>query len=146
MLRFLAGGLCAFLLMGLGMALSGTGATGNETAPLAVPPPEPVIAEPEPLPEPPRATERTREEKRFDRYDKDRDDRITREERLASRRKDFARLDTNGDGRLGFEEWAVKTTDQFREADADKSGWLSRKEFATTAPKRKPKPKPKCSC
>lgn len=95
--------------------------------------------------EAPSATAKTREEKRFNRYDKDRDDSITREEYLASRRKAYAKLDSNGDGRLSFEEWAAKTTTKFTAADADKSGALTRTEFTTTAPKRKAK-KPACAC
>jgi uncharacterized protein YxeA len=81
---------------------------------------------------PPEAEERTREEKRFDRYDKDRDQSITAEEYLASRRKAYAKLDANGDGQLSFEEWAKKTTDKFAKADGDGSKALSREEFATT--------------
>lgn len=84
------------------------------------------------------ATPKTREERRFDRYDKDRDDRVTREEYLASRRKAYARLDTDGDGRLSFDEWAAKTTAKFAGADRDRSSILDRAEFATTAVKRKP--------
>jgi hypothetical protein len=38
----------------------------------------------------------------------------------------------------------VKTIDKFEEADADKSKWLTPTEYATTAPKRKPKPA--CAC
>lgn len=93
----------------------------------------------------PEATARTREQKRFDRYDKDRNASITREEYLASRRKAFAKLDVNGDGRLSFDEWAVKTTKRFADADRDKSGTLTAAEFATTAPKRKA-PRPACRC
>lgn len=100
----------------------------------------------EPLPdEAPRATARTREEKRFNRYDKDRNESITREEYLASRRKAYAKLDSNGDGRLSFEEWAAKTTTKFAQADNDRSGALTRTEFVATAPKRKAK-KPACAC
>lgn len=97
-----------------------------------------------PMPEAPAASARTKEERRFNRYDKNRDDRITRDEYLASRRKAFAKLDTNGDGRLSFEEWAVKTTDKFAKADADRSGMLTRTEFATTAVKRKVPAQPNC--
>jgi hypothetical protein len=99
----------------------------------------------DPLPEAPKASARTREEKRFDRYDKDRNDAITRDEYLLSRRKAFAKLDSNGDGRLDFDEWAVKTTAKFSGADKDNSGVLTRAEFASTAPKPR-KAKPKCAC
>jgi hypothetical protein len=40
----------------------------------------------------------------------------------------------------------VKTIDKFRTADADKNGGLTRAEYATTAPKPKPKTPPQCAC
>ena len=95
--------------------------------------------------EAPSASAKTREQKRFDRYDKDRNDAITRDEYLLSRRKAFAKLDLDRDGKLGFEEWAAKTTGKFAEADKDKSGSMTRAEFVTTAPKRSAA-KPKCAC
>ncbi len=94
--------------------------------------------------DPPAATQRTREQKRFDRYDKDRDGRITRDEYLASRRKAYAKLDTNGDGRLSFDEWAAKTTTKFATADKGRDGTLDAAEFATTAVKRKPARRADC--
>lgn len=87
----------------------------------------------------PEALARTREQERFDRYDKDRDGKITREEYLASRRKAYAKLDTNHDGVLQFDEWATKSEAKFANADADRGGTLTREEFATTAVKRKPR-------
>lgn len=96
------------------------------------------------LPSPPEAAPKSREEKRFNRYDKDRNEAITRIEMMASRSKDFKKLDTDGNNLLSFEEWAVKTSDKFVGADANKDGRLTRDEFATTAPKRKAKPV--CNC
>lgn len=93
---------------------------------------------------PPAATERTREEKRFARYDKDKNGAVAREEYLAGRRKGFAKLDTNGDGRLSFEEYAVKGVQKFAAADKDRSGQLNTSEFATTRVVRKAKPKRDC--
>src|SRR3546814_7679532 len=96
----------------------------------SVSPPRPAAAPGEgiaaPPPAAPEASEQKREERRFNRYDKDRDEAITREEYLASRRKAFAKLDVNGDGRLSFEEWAIRTTDKFAKADADGSKVLTR--------------------
>ncbi len=92
----------------------------------------------------PEATPATREEKRFNRYDKDRDGRITRDEYLAARRKAFAKLDTNGDGRLSFDEWAIKATTKFAGADKDGSGTMNAAEVATTAVKRKAPSRAKC--
>lgn len=96
--------------------------------------------------EAPSASAKTREQKRFDRYDKDRNDAISRDEYLAARRKAFAKLDGDHDGKLGFEEWAVKATGKFAAADRDKSGAMNRAEFLTTAVKRKPAARPKCAC
>ncbi len=144
MWRYLAGGLAALLMVAAGWTIY-----SSRARPDPVLPPMPAAApqthetgDDAPVPE---ASERSREEKRFDRYDKDRDDRITREEYLASRRKAFAKLDTNGDGRLSFEEWAVRTTTKFDGADRDKSGAMDRAEFATTAVKRSAKARCVCS-
>ena len=95
------------------------------------------IAEVEVLPDP-------REERRFNRFDRDRNDKISRVELMSSRTAAFRKLDKDGNNLLTFEEWAVTTGARFASADADKSGDLTRAEFATTAPKRAAKPK--CSC
>lgn len=91
----------------------------------------------------PHASEATREQRRFDRFDKDRDGRITRAEMLAPRVKDFRKLDTDGNNLLSFDEWAVGTANKFRAADADGDGALTRPEFTTTKQKVK---KPACKC
>ncbi|QUL38675.1 EF-hand domain-containing protein [Erythrobacter sp. JK5] len=96
-------------------------------------------------PAPPEASELTREEKRFFRYDRNRDRKITRNEMLSSRSDAFRKLDVDGNNLLTFEEWAVTTAQRFDGADADRNGELSPKEFATTAPKR-PARKPACRC
>lgn len=93
---------------------------------------------------PPEASERTREEKRFARYDKDRNGAVGGDEYLAARRKGFARLDLNGDGRLSFDEYAVKAVTKFKAADRDKSGVLNATEFAATRVVRKAKPRANC--
>lgn len=94
-----------------------------------------------PLADPPQASEKTREEKRFSRYDHDKNGAVSREEFLMARRKAFAKLDTNHDGALSFDEYAVKTEERFAKADADKSGVLTPAEFATTRIVRKTKPR-----
>lgn len=91
----------------------------------------------------PQASEATREQRRFDRFDKDRDGRITRNEMLAPRAKDFRKLDTDGNNLLSFEEWAVSTDNRFKAADANGDNALTRAEFATTKHKAK---KPACKC
>lgn len=94
-------------------------------------------------PDLPQASEQSREARRYDRLDKDRDGRITRNEMLAPRVKDFRKLDVDGNNLLTFEEWAVATSNKFKGADANGDQWLSRPEYATT--KQKPK-KPACKC
>jgi Ca2+-binding EF-hand superfamily protein len=135
-------------------ALVAAGFLWTRDRPVAVaqpPMPERVtaVAVDAPLPAPvkaPRApiTDEMREARRFNRYDKDKDERIDREEYLASRRKAFAKLDVNGDGRIDFEEYAAATVQKLKKADANRDGTLSRAEFATTAVKRKAKPVCKC--
>ena len=124
---------------------------------LAPPPPEPIeeapspeqlpIADPAYLegPAPPEASELTREEKRFFRYDRDRDRIITRTEMLSTRSDAFRKLDVDGNNLLTFEEWAVTTVERFEGADSNGDDKLTPVEFATTAPKPK-KSKPTCKC
>jgi Ca2+-binding EF-hand superfamily protein len=92
----------------------------------------------------PAASEKSREERRFARYDKDTNGTITRAEMMETRRKAFEKLDANRDARLTFEEWAVATSDRFAKADADRSGSLTAAEFATT--RREARPEARCSC
>lgn len=96
-------------------------------------------------PAPPEATELTREERRFFRYDRNRDRRITRNEMLSTRTDAFRKLDRDGNNLLTFEEWAVTTVERFEGADANGNGELSQAEFATTAPKRS-SGRPNCRC
>ena len=116
MWRYLAGGLGTLVLVGAGLFLWGSRPDTPSPLPAAsaATAPSPQTAEDDaPLPE---ASARTREQKRFDRYDKDRD----------------------GDGKLSFDEWAVKATTKFATADRDRSGAMNAAEFATTAVKRRP--------
>jgi len=145
MWRYLAGGLAALLLLAAGFIYF-TGRGGNGVGlPLAAVQAAPVAQSDDALPDAvPEASEKTREQKRLSRYDKDRDGKVTREEYLAPRRKAFAKLDANHDGTLSFDEWAAKTETKFAEADADKSGAMTAAEFAKTAPKRKSKVRARC--
>jgi hypothetical protein len=95
---------------------------------------------------PPASDARTKEQRRFDRADKDKNGAVALEELFQPRRKAFARLDKNGDGRLSFEEWAVRTSTRFSEADRDRNGALTRPEFATTAPRRRAPARTKAGC
>ncbi len=95
-------------------------------------------------PAPPEATAITREQRRFWRYDRDRDGRITRNEMLSVRTPGFRKLDRDGNNLLTFEEWAGATVDKFDGADRDRNRELSPAEFATTKPKKSAAPKCRC--
>jgi hypothetical protein len=155
MLRFAAGAGSALLLMLGGFFIWQSVAQGDSS--LAVPAFEaPEFAAPaeesgggraEERPAvPPSADSRTKEQRRFDRADKDKNGAIALAELFEPRRKAFARLDTNGDGRLSFEEWAVRTSKKFAEADRDRNGALTRAEFASTAPRRRAPARTKAGC
>ncbi len=146
MLRWLAG-IAAILLFITGSVLVLRGHSEESNMP---PAPEPRLAaqlpgQLSPIGEAPVADAKSKEAKRFDRSDKNEDGRITLAELVEPRRKAFAKLDSNADGRLSFEEWSVKSIDKFEGADADGNKALTRAEFATTAPKPRPK-KPGCAC
>lgn len=95
-------------------------------------------------PAPPEATELSREQRRFFRYDRNRDLKITREEMLSTRTDAFRALDVDGNNLLTFEEWAVTTAARFDGADTNGDRELTQVEFATTAPK--PSSTPRCNC
>ncbi|KQM13036.1 EF-hand domain-containing protein [Novosphingobium sp. Leaf2] len=148
--RFLLGGLAVFVLLGVGLFWWQSRAEVESAAP----PPVATVPSPTTLPSadvadavgpaPPEATELNREQRRFGRYDRDRDGRISRNEMLSTRADGFRKLDKDGNNLLTFEEWAVATVDKFSEADADRDGFLTPAEFRKTAPP--PKPKSKCRC
>lgn len=145
MWRFLAGVGSAVLLMVAGLLVWQAQANKSSPIPLA-----PIAAANVPLgmvdlAPPPEASERTREEKRFARYDKDKNGAVGREEYLFSRQKGFAKLDVNGDGRISFEEYAVKAVVKFAAADRDKNSALNATEFAATRVVRKAQSRPKCA-
>ncbi len=149
-MRILFGGLAAIALLVGGFFLIRAQQQDDELAEIVAPLPEPQdtglpMADPGQLrgPEPPQATEMTREERRFARFDRNGDRIITRDELLASRTKAFKALDRDGNNLLTFEEWAVATSDRFAKADGDRNGRLSPEEFATTRPKRPPQ---RCKC
>ena len=146
MLRFLAGVASCFLLM--------TGAfliwqSRAEHAPAFPSAPEPrgygtslLSGGEEPL-RAPEADPKTRLEKRFSRYDKNKDGKVEADEYLAARRRNFDKLDLDHNGALAFPEYAAKGIEKFNAAGGRK-GWLTEAEFANTAP---PAPKHRtCSC
>ncbi|RZV30974.1 MAG: hypothetical protein EX262_09350 [Sphingomonadaceae bacterium] len=151
--RMILGAVVALFLVGIGVFWWQGRAEVEKGAP--PPLPEPVeTPEPDELPEvdieglegpaPPEATELSREQRRFFRYDRNRDLKITRREMLSTRTDAFRKLDTDGNNLLTFEEWAVTTANRFDAADADGDLELTQAEFAITAPKRRPKKR--CNC
>lgn len=144
MWRYWVGAAAALLLLAGGVFWWRSTAVAQHNAPDAKAATSTLAHETEPTPEPPAASEKTREEKRFSRSDHDKNGQISRDEFLAARNRNFAKLDVNGDGRLTFDEYAVKGEERFAKADADKSGGLGPAEFATTRPARKAKAM--CSC
>lgn len=141
------------------LALAGVGLfwlEGRAEVERGAPPPEPLGAASAPTglptadvadlrgPELPVATELTKEQQRFGRYDRDRDGEISRTEMLSTRTDAFRKLDTDRNNLLTFEEWAVATVDRFEGADENRDAVLSPEEFATTKPKRSAKPACRC--
>ncbi len=151
--RLVLGGVLALVLVALGLFWW----QGRAEVEQGAPPPmaQPEKPDPDSLPTadpgdlkgpaPPEATELTREEQRFFRYDRNRDRIISRNEMLSTRSDAFRKLDKDGNNLLDFEEWAVTTVDRFEGADANRDNKLDMAEFRTTAPKRAKK-KPACRC
>jgi hypothetical protein len=92
----------------------------------------------------PEASAKTREEKRFGRYDKNKNGKVEADEYLAARRRNFDKLDLDHNGALSFQEYAVKGIEKFNAAGGRK-GWLNAAEFVATAPPPA-KRKVGCSC
>jgi len=159
MWRFLAGGGAALLLMAAGVFIWRNQAPAANTAQSValgdpaltlpkIPDPGPVkdsSLSPDDFPDLPAATEKTKEAKRFERYDKNRNGHIDLEEFITAQRRAFQKLDLNHDGMLSFEEYAAKRVEKFRVADANSDGVLTPAEFATTAIKHKAS-RVKCVC
>mgnify|MGYP000022194968 CR=1 FL=1 len=61
----------------------------------------------------------TREESRFNRLDRDRDNTISRTEILQPRVAAFKKLDADRNNLLSFEEWSVVTSNRFKGGDAN---------------------------
>ena len=150
--RIVLGAVAALLLVGAGLFWWQGRAETERGAP---PPGAPIAATPEePLPfadadgrvgpAPPEADPVTREQRRFDRLDRDRDGRITANEMLAPRAAAFRKIDADRNNLLTFQEWAVRTSTRFRSADGNRDNALTREEFAATKPK--PAKQPECRC
>ena len=152
--RMILGAVSALLLAAAGLFWW----QGRAATEAAAPPPPPGMEEIGPPPDEiptedgeglfgdslPHADEATREERRFNRMDRNRDNLISRNELMAPRVAAFRKLETDHNHLLSFEEWAVATSNRFKGADANGDGQLTRGEFATTKPK--PPAKPACKC
>jgi EF hand len=134
--RFLAGVASALLLMTAGLFIWRSQADAVQLVPPAPGEADAAMSLLD-VSGPPEASEKTREQKRFSRYDKDKNGGVSRDEYLMARRKGFAKMDVNGDGKLGFEEYAIKTSTKFAGADRDRTGVLTPAEFLTTKVIRK---------
>ena len=140
MLRFFAGAAACFLLL-TGAFFVWQSRAENAPGLPAAPAAKSASLLGEPL-EAPEATAKTREEKRFARYDKDKNGKVETMEYLAARRRNFDKLDLDHNGALSFQEYAVKGIEKFNAAGGRK-GWLSPAEFVATAP---PPTKHKTAC
>jgi hypothetical protein len=148
--RIVLGAFVALLLVGVGLFWL----QGRAEVEAGAPPPTVPEARPSGIPSadvagltgpaPPEASELSREQRRFFRYDRNRDLKITRNEMLSTRTDAFRDLDADGNNLLTFEEWAVTTAQRFDSADANGDRELTQKEFATTAPR--PTRRPGCNC
>ena len=120
--RFLAGVAAALLLTTAGL-LWWNGRAADRHLPGAPPAAgSPALYGKASAGDPPAASDESREQRRFGRYDKDQDGKVSRDEYLAARRKAFAKLDANHDGRLDFDEWAAKAIGRFTGADQGSFG------------------------
>lgn len=92
----------------------------------------------------PEVDEESREERRFNRLDRNRDNLVSRNEMLSPRVAAFRKLDRDGNNLLSFEEWAVMTSNRFKGADGNGDRQLTRQEFERTKPKQAARPQCRC--
>lgn len=154
MQRVVIGGVAALLMVGAGLLFWQISA--NQPSIIPAPPPPAAISDRLPQaesdapafgpapPTPPEAPKASREEVRFNRYDRNKDELVSRLEMMGSRTKAFKALDTDGNNLLTFEEWAAATGQRFAGADGNGDQLLTRKEFARTRPKLAAKPGCRC--
>ena len=145
MLRFLAGAAAAFLLLTGAFLIWQSRAEQHSSLPAAPAPraySASLLSGAQAL-EAPEATPQSREQKRFSRYDHNKDGKVEADEYLAARRRNFDKLDLDHNGQLSFQEYAIKGIQKFQAAGGGK-GWLSPAEFVKTAPP--PAKRKTCSC
>ena len=144
MLRILAGAAACFLLLTGAFLIWQSRAENAPGLPGAPPARAASLFGSETPLEAPEASAKTREERRFGRYDKNKDGKVQADEYLAARRRNFDKLDLDHNGALAFQEYAAKGIEKFNDAGGRK-GWLTAAEFVATAPPRA-KRKTACSC
>ena len=145
MLRFLAGAASCFLLLTGAFLIWQSRADERPDLPAAPAPraySASMLSGAQPL-QAPEATPQSREQKRFSRYDRNKDGKVEADEYLAARRRNFDKLDLDHNGQLSFQEYAIKGIQKFQAAGGAK-GWLSPAEFVKTAPP--PAKRKTCSC
>ena len=119
MQRVLIGGVAALLMVLAGLFLWQTAANQESVIP---------------APAPPEAPKASREEVRFNHYDRNRNELVSRLEMMGSRTKAFKALDTDGNNLLTFEEWAAATGQRFAGADRNKDQLLTRRSLLKRVP------------
>lgn len=154
MQRVLIGGVATLFMAGGGLLVWQSMANQPSLIPASPPPASisdrlPIAGSDAPAfglapPSPPEAPKASREEMRFNRYDRNKDELVSRLEMMGSRTKAFKSLDNDGNNLLTFEEWAAATGQRFASADGNKDQLLTRKEFARTRPKAAAKPGCRC--
>ena len=154
--RTLLGAFAAMVLLALGLFYW----QGRAVQDVGQAPPSPDLADsdggPEALPSAdvgdiqgptlPEAAGMSDEQRRFARYDRNRDLIISRNEMLSTRTSAFRKLDRDGNNLLTFEEWAVATVDRFEGADSNDDDRLTPAEFATTRRVPTPRATSTCAC
>lgn len=136
MQRMLIGGVAALFMAGGGLLIWQSMA--NQPSLIPAPPPPAAISDRLPEagsdapafgiapPTPPEAPKASREEMRFNRYDRKKDELVSRLEMMGSRTKAFKALDSDGNNLLTFEEWSAATGERFASADGNKDLLLTR--------------------
>ena len=153
--RTVLAGLAVLMLMAAAVFwFTGRQAVATGAPPPSLDPPSKAPGDPDALPSadvtgmrgpaPPVASEMSKEQRRFARFDRNGDRVVSRNELMATRTAAFRKLDRDGNNLLTFEEWAVTTANRFKAADSDGNLQLTPEQFRTTAPK--PAQKPACRC
>ena len=118
MLRFLAGAASCFLLLTGAFLIWQSRADERPDLPAAPAPraySASMLSGAQPL-QAPEATPQSREQKRFSRYDRNKDGKVEADEYLAARRRNFDKLDLDHNGALSFQEYAIKGIQKFQAA------------------------------